>query len=151
MEHPHTGFEADERKATPEAPDTAVAAPVADRSEVSTPSPSTGPLGGPSQPSAVTSPPAEGAEAEVMSNLPHTRPQRRSPRRTGQASGRARSTAAKRNAGRRRQPAKQTTRPQATTGLPERALGIAVTTATAPLRASVAIARRAGSLIGRLR
>jgi hypothetical protein len=105
----------------------------------------------------------DGAEQEdqVMSKLPRTRPQRRSGRR--QASQGRRAPASARggsgSSGRRRPPqTRSQQRPRAAarsepaeqpSGLPERALGAAVTTAKMPLKVTAALTRRTASLIGR--
>jgi hypothetical protein len=90
----------------------------------------------------------EGAatEAEIMTKLPRSRPERRSTRRTG-AKGTRKTTATRSAASRKRTAARK----QPQRGLTDQITDATIQTATMPFRATFAIARRAGRLIGRLR
>jgi hypothetical protein len=108
---------------------------------------------------AIESPPAApgneaaAAEPEIMTRLPRTRPERRSTRRAGATGQRRRTNAARSASSRKRTPAAKgaTTAKQRDRGRREQVTDAAVQTATMPFRATFALARRAGRLIGRLR
>jgi hypothetical protein len=96
---------------------------------------------------------ADANEAEIMTRLPHARPERRSSRRTGSTGQRRRTTTA-RGAGSRKRAA--ATKKAAVPTPPARGLRGQITdatiqTATMPFRATFALARRAGRLLERLR
>jgi hypothetical protein len=96
---------------------------------------------------------AEGAEPEIMTKLPRTRPERRSSRRAG-ATGQRRRTGAARSASSRKRTSatkQATTAKRTNRGRREQITDAAIQTATMPFRATFAIARRAGRLVGRLR
>jgi hypothetical protein len=95
----------------------------------------------------------EGAEGEIMTRLPRSRPERRSTRRTG-ATGQRRRTTTARSANSRKKAAatkKTTKQQQPARGLREQITDATIQTATMPFRATFALARRAGRLVGRLR
>jgi hypothetical protein len=95
----------------------------------------------------------EAAGAEIMARLPRSRPERRSNRRAGATGQRRRTTTAK-SAGSRKGAAatkKAKTPEQPARGLREQITDATIQTATMPFRATFALARRAGRLVGRLR
>jgi hypothetical protein len=92
----------------------------------------------------------EGAEGEIMTRLPRSRPERRSTRRTGATGQRRRTTTA--SSRKKAAATKKTTKPQQPArGLREQITDATIQTATMPFRATFALARSAGRLIGRLR
>lgn len=95
----------------------------------------------------------EAAEPEIMTRLPRSRPERRSTRRTGATGQRRRTTTARSASSRKRTAAtKKTTTPEKSArGLREQITDATIQTATMPFRATFALARRAGRLVGRLR
>jgi hypothetical protein len=97
-------------------------------------------------------------EEEIMSKLPRKRPQRRSTRRpaaSGARKGSAkRTTASKKSTGKRASTARSsraTAKAKNSPSVPEQALGAAISTARFPLRVGAGLAKRANSLIGRIR
>jgi hypothetical protein len=95
---------------------------------------------------------ADANEAEIMTRLPHARPERRSTRRTG-STGQRRRTSTARGAGRKRAATtkKAAGRVPPTRGLREQITDATIQTATMPFRATFGLARRAGRLLERLR
>ncbi len=93
------------------------------------------------------------AETEIMTRLPRSRPERRSTRRAGATGQRRRTSAARSGSSRKRPAAKKgaTTAAKPARGLREQITDATVQTATMPFRATFALARRAGRLVGRLR
>jgi hypothetical protein len=97
--------------------------------------------------------PTEATEAEIMTRLPHTRPERRSSRRSG-ATGQRRRTTKARAAGSRKRAAtakKSASTTKSDRGLRQQITDLTIQTATLPIRTTFALARRAGRLTERLR
>jgi hypothetical protein len=88
-----------------------------------------------------------------MTKLPRTRPERRSARRAGATGQRRKAAGTRAGSSRKRTAAAKgaTSAKQSERGLREQITDTAGQTATLPLRATFAIARRAGRLIGRRR
>jgi hypothetical protein len=94
----------------------------------------------------------EDAGPEIMTKLPHSRPERRSTRRAGATGQRRRTTTARSASSRKRAAAtKKATPAKPARGLREQITETTIQTATMPFRATFALARRAGRLVGRLR
>jgi hypothetical protein len=95
---------------------------------------------------------AEAAGGEIMTKLPRSRPERRSTRRAG-ATGQRRRTTTARSAGSRKRATgtKKAAPEKPARGLREQITDATIQTATMPFRATFALARRAGRLVGRLR
>ena len=103
---------------------------------------------------AIESPPAaDAAGPEIMTNLPRSRPERRSSRRAGATGQRRRTTTGRSASSRKRTAAtkKAATSKQPARGVREQISGAAIQTATMPFKATFALARRAGRILGRLR